>query len=248
LILMRKLIGKVIGPREQKTVIQENKDMEQDFFELYRQCKDHTMTSQERMYGLYQAVRYVVQKGIPGDFVECGVWKGGSAMLMALTLLKLGEFGRKIFLYDTYAGMSEPTDKDRTVVTGNLAMHQWKKKNQQNYNEWCFAPVEEVKNNMLFTGYPQEKLVFVKGKVEETIPKVLPAQIAILRLDTDWFESTKHELDHLYPLLQKGGVMITDDYGHWAGAKEAIDAYFKTNNIYMLLNRIDYTGRLGIKN
>ena len=68
-----------------------------------------------------------------------------------------------------------------------------------------------------------------------------------MRLDTDWYESTKHELTHLFPLLSSGGVIIIDDYGHWQGAKKAVDEYFEENNIKILLNRIDYTGRVGIK-
>ena len=72
----------------------------------------------------------------------------------------------------------------------------------------------------------------------------MPKQIALLRLNTDWFESTYHELVHLYPLLSKGGVLIIDDYGHWQGARKAVDTYFKEQGIYPLLHRIDYTGRI----
>ena len=79
------------------------------------------------------------------------------------------------------------------------------------------------------------------------MPGYLPSGIALLRLDTDWYESTKHELEHLYPLLVSGGVIIIDDYGHWKGAKKAVDEYIKDNNLPLLLNRIDYTGRIGIK-
>jgi hypothetical protein len=85
------------------------------------------------------------------------------------------------------------------------------------------------------------------GKVEDTIPADIPEKIALLRLDTDWYESTKHELIHLFPRLQKGGVLIIDDYGFWKGARKAVDEYFAENNIQILLNRIDDTGRMAIK-
>lgn len=98
---------------------------------------------------------------------------------------------------------------------------------------------------MQSTNYPAEMLVFIKGKVEDTIPKTMPKHIALLRLDTDWYESTKHELLHLYPLLSKSGVLIIDDYGYWAGSKKAVDEYFSKGE--MLLNRIDYTSRIAIK-
>jgi hypothetical protein len=105
-----------------------------------------------------------------------------------------------------------------------------------------------VKLNIESTNYPKNLVHFVKGKVEDTIPQTMPEKIAILRLDTDWYESTYHELKHLFPKLVKGGIIIIDDYGHWKGAREAVDQYFTENGIHILLNRIDYTGRIGIKN
>jgi len=75
----------------------------------------------------------------------------------------------------------------------------------------------------------------------------MPGKIALLRLDTDWYESTAHELKHLYPLLVPGGVIIIDDYGHWEGARKAVDEYITAEKLPLLLNRIDYTGRIGIK-
>jgi hypothetical protein len=83
--------------------------------------------------------------------------------------------------------------------------------------------------------------------VEETIPQHAPEQISVLRLDTDWYSSTKHELMHLFPRLSKNGVLIIDDYGHWAGARKAVDEYFADQTIQPLLNRIDQTGRACIK-
>jgi hypothetical protein len=100
---------------------------------------------------------------------------------------------------------------------------------------------------MYETGYDREKISFVKGKVEETIPDNAPQSISLLRLDTDWYESTRHELIHLYPRLSHGGVIIIDDYGHWLGARKAVDEYIEQNNLCLLLNRLDYTGRIGVK-
>jgi O-methyltransferase len=223
------------------------RDMETEFRAIYVKSKNCTMTSQERMYALYQAVKYVSQAKVPGDFVECGVWKGGSAMLMAHTLLGLNETGRKIYLYDTFTGMPEPTVKDQEIKSGQPALDIWKVNQRKDHNEFCYASLSEVKNNLRSTNYPQDDLVFVQGKVEDTIPGIRPKQIAILRLDTDWFASTDHELRNLFPLVSKGGVVIIDDYGYWSGAKEAVDKYFAEFNIPLLLNRIDYTGRMGIK-
>jgi hypothetical protein len=109
------------------------------------------------------------------------------------------------------------------------------------------ADLADVKRNMALTGIESDQMIFVKGKVEDTIPNTIPEQIALLRLDTDWYESTKHELIHLYPKLIKKGILIIDDYGHWKGCKEAVDEYFAQHKIHLMLNRIDYTGRLAVK-
>lgn len=221
-------------------------DKDDKFQRIYTKCKDYTMTSKERMFALYKAVEYIINSKIPGDFVECGVWKGGSTMLIALTLLEMKETNRKIYLYDTFTGMSEPTEEDIKVSDKSVrALSHWKKAQEEDFNKWCFSPLPEVKNNMYSTKYPKDKIIFVKGKVEETVPKTMPSKIALLRLDTDWYESTKHELTHLFPLVTKNGVLIIDDYGSWAGSKKAVDEYF--SNKSMLLNRIDDVGRLGIK-
>jgi hypothetical protein len=107
--------------------------------------------------------------------------------------------------------------------------------------------LSDVKSTMMRTRYPWEKLAFVQGRVQETIPRQAPPQIALLRLDTDWYESTLHELEHLYPRLADGGVLIVDDYGHWQGAKRAVDQYFRDAGIDADLRPIDFTGRLLIK-
>ena len=221
-------------------------DKDERFVRIYNLCREFTQTSKERVYGLYQSVLYIIDAGIPGDFVECGVWRGGSAMVMAFTLQELNVSNRKIYLYDTFEGMTEPTEHDHKL-SGNTAQasEKWQKKQKKDHNEWCYASLPEVEHNLLSTKYPNDMLVFVKGKVEETIPQTVPDQIALLRLDTDWYESTKHELIHLFPLLQKTGVLIIDDYGSWAGSKKAVDEYFSDKSI--LLSRIDNTGRVGIK-
>lgn len=221
-------------------------DMSQKFLALHDKVKMFTMTSVERQYALYQSIRYVVDVGIAGDIVECGVWKGGSTMLAALTLMELGITNRNLYLFDTFAGMSEPSDKD-VNIHGSSAKGKWHTLLRGVINEWDYASLEEVKQNMYTTGYPKEKISFVVGKVEDTIPQAAPDKIAILRLDTDWYESTKHELDNLFPRLVQGGVLIIDDYGHWQGARRAVDEYIAEHKIRLLLNRIDYTGRIAVK-
>jgi O-methyltransferase len=216
------------------------------FLALYERCRPFTMTSLERMYALYQAVRYVARHRIPGDVVECGVWKGGSAMLCALALREAGDTGRDLYLYDTYEGMAEPDERDVSYA-GEAARGQWEESRRGEVTDWCFSPLEEVRANLLATGYPAERLHFVKGRVEDTIPGTVPPRVALLRLDTDWYESTRHELEHLYPLVPAGGVVIIDDYGYWQGAREATDEFLDRTAEPLLLGRIDFTGRISVK-
>ncbi len=228
------------GPKE---------DMGPEFAELFEGCRGYTLIQVERMYSLYKAVQYVIKKEIPGDFVECGVWKGGASMMMAKTLLKLGVTDRKLYMYDTYAGMTEPTQEDYSIMSGATPVDQiWQGQQADDHNDWCFSPLEDVKEAMKKTGYPMEQIVFVKGPVEQTIPQTMPATIAILRLDTDWYSSTKHEMEHLFPRLSQGGVLILDDYGYWAGARKAADEYLEKHNTPLFLHRDDYSGVTGIRN
>lgn len=216
--------------------------------DLYAFCSPYTMTSHERMFALYKSVEYIVQHNIPGDFVECGVWKGGSSMLMAKTLLHFGIKDRVLWLYDTFEGMSEPTEQDKDL-TGKSADDLLKSASKADARSvWCYSTLDEVKANLISTGYPAENIRFIQGKVEDSIPANMPqGDIALLRLDTDWYESTKHELIHLYPHLVQQGVLIIDDYGHWVGAKKAVDEYLQENHIPLLLNMIDYSGRIAVK-
>jgi O-methyltransferase len=211
------------------------------FATLYAQCSPYTMTSIERMYGLYQATRYVAQRELTGAVVECGVWRGGSSMMAALGLLSAGDRTREIYLYDTFKGMSEPSSAD-----GPVAASEWVRR-QRESESWCYASLEDVQANIARTAYPPAQLHYVKGKVEDTIPGRLPESIALLRLDTDWYESTLHELEHLYPLLQPGGVLIIDDYGYWEGARRAVDEYFAGLGVPVLMSRLDVTGRMIVK-
>lgn len=215
--------------------------------EICERVRHYTMTSPERVNALINAAEYVINHGIDGSFVECGVWKGGSSMAIALTLQRLGSAQRELYLYDTFSGMAAPSDLDISINEDAAREFFTASRISEDSSDWCLSPLDEVRENLFSTGYGKERIHFIKGKVEETIPKILPRKIALLRLDTDWHESTKHELIHLFPLLSPKGVLIIDDYGHWRGARKAVDDYIADNNILILLNRIDYTGRIAVK-
>lgn len=221
-------------------------DFDELVAETVRSVRMFTQTSPERIYALCNAVRYLVGSGIPGAIVECGVWKGGSMMAAARTLLQLSERSRHLFLYDTFEGMPPPGEFDIDYTGAHAATVQAQLGAGQPDFRWNYVPMEEVRQAVLSVGYPSENIHLVKGRVEDTLPSQAPERIALLRLDTDWYESTRHELVTLYTRMSRGGVLIVDDYGHFAGAKKAVDEYLHEHNIRMLLNRIDYTGRIGV--
>ena len=210
--------------------------MEDSFLAMYERCKPYTMTSIERMYALFKAIEYICKNNIVGDFVECGVWKGGSSMLAALSFEYFGKSNKELWLYDTFEGMPPATDLDVS----------YQGKQGKDYNGDMIGTLKEVVDNMNAVEY---RNIFhcIIGKVEDNIPGEAPYRISLLRLDTDWYESTLHELRHLYPLLISGGVLIIDDYGHWQGARKAVDEYFAGLGVFPYLHRIDYTGRIYIK-
>jgi len=213
---------------------------------IWWKVKPYTMTSVERVVALCQSIAYLENRRIPGAIVECGVWKGGSVMAAALALLALESTQRQLYLYDTFAGMTEPANVD-VDWHGRPAHALMRQRTPEAEQMRASCPLHEVKETLMQTRYPWEKLIFVPGPVEQTIPDQLPERIALLRLDTDWYESTYHELTHLYPRLAEGGVLIVDDYGHWQGARKAVDDYFRRHGIDAELRTIDFTGRLLIK-
>ena len=223
-------------------------DFDNASIEIIKSTKPFTLTSKERTFALIEAVKYVTNHQIPGDIVECGVWKGGSLMIIAKTLINLKNQEKEIFLFDTFEGMTKPKEFDIPSSGRFDALDIFEKlKTGDDSSNWSKADLNEVKNNLYSTGYNKEKFHFIKGKVESTLPQFAPEKISILRLDTDWYESTLYVLIHLFPKLVKGGVLIIDDYGYWKGSKKAVDEYFAKNTTKILLNRIDSTGRIAVK-
>jgi hypothetical protein len=220
--------------------------------DLIKDASPYTMTSPERLVANMDAVAHVIRRNIQGALVECGVWRGGSVLVMIRTLQSLGITDRDVYLFDTFDGMTRPTEADTSAFTPP-ALETWHESADAGRKpwEWVFGQeifnLHDVRQMLHATGYPPDRIHLVEGRVEDTIPPQAPTSIAVLRLDTDWYESTAHELAHLYPRLASGGVLIVDDYGHWDGARRAVDEYFASDGEPILLTRIDYTGRMGVK-
>ena len=212
--------------------------------ELCSKFKPYTRTSRERQWTLLRALEYVERRGMPGDIVECGVWQGGN-MMMAKAFLKNSAIKRRFWLFDTFEGMAAPTDHDK-ASDGRDAASLYQARRKENRTEWCFAPLSDVTENFRRHALLDDAVVFRKGMVEDTLKASdLPEEIAILRLDTDFYESTKVELDVLYPRLKAGGVLIIDDYGNWLGARKAVDEYFAESGPLFL--PVDSSLRMAVK-
>ena len=250
--IMRR-VRRFITALTKSTPTEDFSDIRAEIGDIVAQVRPYTMTSVPRIGALVDSVNYAIRRGIPGALVECGVWRGGSVLAMILTLQRLGVADRDIYLYDTFEGMTAPTKHDVSAFEAD-AMSTWKKAEARGERPWSSLFAEqffgeiEIRQLLMATNYPSERIHLVRGPVEHTLPRTLPKSVALLRLDTDWYESTLHELEHLYPQLAPGGVLIIDDYGHWKGCRKAVHEYFnRPGNKLPLLTRVDYTGRVAVK-
>lgn len=217
--------------------------------EVLENARPFTMMSDSRLWACISATKYIVNNNLAGAFVECGIWRGGASLSMMLTLKLQDVEDREFYLFDTFEGMTEAShvDIDPSGLTATQLLKKTKKGNGNNI--WCIAGLDDVKANLAASNYPEHLLRFIQGDVADTLDleENLPKEIALLRLDTDWYQSTRKELDILFPRLVKGGVCIIDDYGHWAGARKAVDEYLLENGLYPLMQVSDYSGRLFLK-
>jgi O-methyltransferase len=217
------------------------------FVALLQKYRDKTMVPWGGLYMAYKAAQYVARNQIVGDIVECGVWRGGCSLLMAEAIQQVRGPVYDFHLYDTYGGMTKPGAEDRSAM-GHASTFYDKAKKSNGTVGWCYASIEEVTQNIGASTYPLDRFHLVKGRVEETIPAQAPERIALLRIDTDWYESTRHEMVHLLPRLSSGGVLLCDDYGFWEGAQKAVDEYLRSWNEPFLLTVDTGTGRaIGIR-
>ncbi len=216
---------------------------------IIEQVADRTKSLPLQLYTTWSAVRYLIQNRIEGAVVECGTWRGGQPMVAALTLLQAGDTSRDIYLFDTFEGMPAPSDMDIRLEDGMLATEILDLSvgdRTTRENAWCVADERDVWSGMASTGYPAECIHLVVGRVEDTVPTEAPADIALLRLDTDWYESTRHELDHLWDRVVPHGIVIIDDYDHLAGSRRAADDFFAARGRWPMLFRPGY-GRALVK-
>ncbi len=215
------------------------RDYDAEATAIMLEVQPFTLLGPEKLFSLIEAVRHVVRHGVEGDVVECGVFRGGAIMAAALTLQSLGVSDRRLHLYDTFSGMTRPTQEDVGLVDEPDALRDFERlQTGPDSSDWVCASLEEVRRNVARVAYPSERFVFVPGRVEDTLPAHAPERISILRLDTDWYASTRHEMEHLFPRLTRGGILIVDDYFNWAGNRRAVDEYLEREDIPLFLTKV----------
>ena len=204
---------------------------------IIRSVSPFSACSKERLSLNIKAIETVNEQNILGDIVEIGVYKGGSIMSM---ILSNTNENRVFWLYDTFEGMTEPSSFDY-----DLNNYFAKDLMEWHHDVKCISKLEDVKNNInKHTNITNDKINYIVGDIR--LNKIFPKKIAVLRLDTDFYDSTIFELNNFYDLVSSGGYIIIDDYGHWQGCRKAVDEFLlKYPDIK--LHKIDYTGVYFIK-
>jgi len=221
-----------------------NYDEEEVAREAIALVESHTMLSYQRLVTLWQQVRYLDRAGIQGALIECGTWKGGAAAMMALAHRQSGTPHRELHLFDSFEGLPEPDrahDGDMAVqYAGARASGILRSIGK------CVGALEDNRHAVgAIAKYPASLTHFHVGWFQETL-RALPAgvaDIALLRIDGDWYESTKICLDVLFPQVVSGGIVVIDDYGKWSGCRKAVDEFMARLPRPLLLNHIDAAGR-----
>ena len=193
---------------------------------VYR-VRGYTAVFVPRLVALYKLSEEINQRSVPGDIVECGVYNGGSAAIMA-SLCEKSPVSRNVWLFDSFEGLPKPTDKDGAEAPA--------------YEGWCHGDLSKVKEVLRKLRVPESRVHIVKGWFQDTFPKVEIPKIAILHIDADWYESVKLCLERFYDSVQPGGYIVLDDYGDWEGCRIATDEFLKRRAIDVKLIQVDYTG------
>ena len=239
--ILQRLTGRrlMVPPQKHPSEFDNPNGMEQAALDILQLVEGRSMTSRLHQYTTWSAVRYAITNSIPGAFVECGTWRGGHPIIAAHTLLQMGCSDREIVVFDTFVGMPPPAECDVRLEDGHRAQDLLAAEPSLPgvNNIWCNASIEDVADGLLYTGYPRDRVRLVKGLVEDTLEEHAPEQISVLRLDTDWYESTAHEFRVLWPRVASGGVVIIDDYDWWGGCRRATDEYLATLRFQPLLVR-----------
>lgn len=192
----------------------------------------HSMIGALRMANLRQLCETVIENRIAGDFIETGVWRGGSCIMMRGILKSYGDRTRRVWVADSFAGLPPPNAEEYPADHGD-AFHTYKE---------LAVSLDQVKSNFRKYGLLDEQVVFLQGWFKDTLPAAPIEQLAVLRLDGDMYESTIQALTALYDKLSPGGFVIVDDYGCVEGCRQAVTDFRAARGIDERIIDIDGTG------
>lgn len=239
-------VGLRIAPGSRRKIT----GIEDEAWSVMSRVSGRTMGSALQQYSMWLASNYVEDNNVPGAIVEFGVWRGGMSMIGA-EVVRQRNSTRTSFLFDTFEGMTEPTSRDVEMFSGRSASHLLSRERKRSmgkssYNTWCIADSDDVRSGFDYLGIPSSQYRLVKGDVMNTVPTEVPDCLAICRVDTDWYESTRHILENCWDRISPGGVLLLDDYDAWSGSRTATDEFFRSRDLFPLMSRCDY-GRVVVK-
>ncbi len=193
--------------------------------------KAHTMIGRARLDNIQMLAESVLAESVPGDFMECGVWRGGATIFMRAILRAHGDVARQVWVADSFAGLPAPDLARYPQDRGLEAFSTF---------DALAVPLEQVKDNFERYDLLDERVRFLPGFFSATLPTAPVERLSLLRLDGDMYESTFEALTHLYPKLSPGGYCIVDDYGDIAPCKRAVEDYRRANAITAPIEVIDW--------
>lgn len=198
-------------------------------FRVFRRVSEYTMLSLPRLKALYRLAREIERGGVAGALVECGVYRGGSAAVMAYAG-RHAPAPRPLWLFDSFQGLPRPSPEDGA------------KAREEYHAGWCQGSAEDVREVFRLLGIPLSRLHVVEGWYQDTFPKAQVRPISLLHIDADWYESVKLCLEKFYDAVEPGGFVVLDDYGYWEGCRKAVDEFFQRRALRARLIQVDYTG------
>jgi O-methyltransferase len=201
-------------------------------YRAFRVAAANSLCDPARLWGLRAVAGRVAQRRIPGHVVECGVYRGGSAIILAERLLR-GSPGREMWLFDVFTGMPAPGSRDPAEAWGDVG-------------KFVSSP-EIVRDNLAAAAIATDRVHIVPGLYEETVRDFRPPPIAFLHLDCDWYDPVRLCLDTFYDAVSPGGVIVLDDYGFWSGCRKAVDEFVARRCPGTPLVAIDSTSHYFIK-
>ncbi len=219
-----------------KKILDHQAHEDHEFRELLAIVRPYSLLSTPRLYSLFSLAKQICQQDIPGDFVECGVYKGGAIALLAKVIQRHSNSPRRVFAFDTFEGMPEPTDVDQ---------HEGIPANQTDFGVGTLkAPIEDNLEQVCRQLGVWDLVVPVQGLFEQTLPQYRDQilSIALLHADGDWYQSTLEIFSNLYDRVVDQGYVQIDDYGHWQGCKRALHDFEQQIHQFFVLRSIDYTG------